>query len=65
MLKVHYTTLQKILDILPARSGLGMEVDTFLAELKTRGEDAITLITAHSADSANVAIKVVKDKIDV
>lgn len=65
MLKVHYSTLQKILDILPSHSGLGMEVDTFLAELKQRGEDAIILITAHSADSASINFKVVKDRIDV
>lgn len=65
MIKVHYSTLQRVLDLLPARTGMGIELDSFLAELKQKGEDAVRNITANDADSSNVMIKVLKDKIDV
>lgn len=61
MIKVHVRTLQRILDLLPSRTGLSTSVDQFLTSIHEKGSDAITQITSGMADDVVIGIKVTKE----
>jgi hypothetical protein len=60
LIKVKLATLQRILDLLPSRTGLSQPVDDFLAAIHSKGSDAITQISRGEMDVVTIPIKVEK-----
>lgn len=61
MIKVSARTIQRLMDLLPTKTGLNQPVDDFLLAIHTKVSDALTKLSTSEDDMVQIIIRITKE----